>query len=136
MFFFGSESDFLTQSASLAVPNVQMVQAIAPLVNQVSPRMRTIIPNVILLNRIPPQVKLVLLVASATGPLARRALRHASHAQEQHQATASSVLLVSLLSMVDVYRPTRMASVKGQVLSPTTINGNVIVSQSKFMTNS
>jgi len=97
-------------------------------VNQAFPRMRTIVPNVILLNQQPPQVKLVPLVASVTVPLARRVPRHARHVQEEHRTTASSVLLVSLLSTADVYRPTQMASVRGQVLSPITINGNVIVS--------
>ena len=110
-----------------------MVQVNALPANQGFPRMRPMLPNVILLNQQPPQVKLVLLVALATVPLARRAPRHARHVQEEHQATASSVLLVSLLLTANVYQLTQKASVRGRVLSRTTINGNVMVSHTHVL---
>lgn len=108
-----------------------MVQVIVSPVNQGLPRIRTIVPNAILLNHQPPQVKSVPSVASATVPLAPRAPHHARHALEGHQTIASSVLPVSLLLTANVYRLTQMASVRGRVLLPTTISANVMVSHSQ-----
>lgn len=110
---------------------MRLVQVIASPVNQVSPRMRTTVLNAIPLNQKPPRVKLVLPVASATAPLAPLALRHAGHVQEEHQATALSVLPVSLLITARVSRPTQMAFVRDRVLSLIMINENVMVSHSQ-----
>lgn len=116
----------IAKFARLVALNVRMVQGIAPPVNQVFPKMRTMRPNAILLSQPPPQVILVPLVASATVPLARRVPRRARRVREERPTTASSVLLVSFLLMAAVYRPTQMVSVRDRVLSLITINGNVI----------
>ena len=95
---------------------MRTVQVIVSPVNRGFPRMQTMLPNAILLNQQPPQVKCVPTVALVTVPLVLHAPRHARHAQGEHQATASSVLLVSLLPMAHVYRLVQLASVRDRVL--------------------